>query len=82
MADVADFDFRLEAPFSYALYGPSMSGKSHHLRNCIRLRNRIMTKRVHKVYYFYETYQTDAFEELQEECGDEIEFIEGKHRTI
>ena len=57
------------------------SGKSHFCRDIIRHRQSRLSKPVDKVYYFYDVFQTRDFDDLENELGDDIEFIQGQCTT-
>lgn len=71
-----DFDYRLQSPFSYSIFGSSQSGKSFFIRQLLRKIQYVVDKPTsNKIVYFYQKWQTE-FDDLIKEYPN-MEFVSG-----
>lgn len=70
------FDYTLQSPFSYSIFGGSQSGKSYFIRELLKSKDYIIDRPTSGVTYFYQTWQRE-FDDLIKLYGSGIDFVQG-----
>ena len=70
-----EFDYRLQTPFSYSIFGASQSGKSQFIRNFLDVADAIIDERVGSIHYFYQTWQNEFDSVMRKH--PKITFVQG-----